>query len=384
MKVSIFLCFLLTAFYVVEEAEAAEKKFMVVIDPGHGGKDPGAVGNKYKEKDINLAVALQVGALLEKEKDVLVTYTRKTDVFIPLDERPRMANKMKADLFISIHTNALNNKTTQGAETYVIGSSAANMDIAMRENAAILFEEDYKTRYEGFDPNSTESYIMFDFMQFAFMDQSLKLASFVQDQFRNSCNRSDRGVRQASFLVLRQTNMPSILVELGYISNPQEAAYLVEEKSHKELAQAIYKAFLEYKADYEKKNSSATFDNRKKNETQPNNKEVQKQGENANKETSEPKQSNERTDVAPEVSYWVQFYISDKQKPLDSRTFKNFVPAKEYFENKVYKYMYGETFSYKDAKKVRKEVQKQFPDAFIVVFKNDKKLPLKEAEKYFK
>ena len=345
---------------------AAEKKFVVVIDPGHGGKDPGAVGSVLKlyEKDINLAVALELGALLEKEKNVEVIYTRKTDEFVPLDERPRIANKAKADIFISIHTNAAKNKSASGAETFVVGSSSANMELAMRENSVILFEEDYKTRYEGFDPNSSESYIMFDLTQFTFLDQSINLASFVQDHFKANCSRSDRGVKQGGFLVLKHTTMPSILVELGYISNSQEETYLSKEKSHKELAKAIHNAFLAYKTNYEKK--SVAIERPVK---QP-------------KKEEKPKE--EKMTTPPEIRYRVQFHASGKQMPLDSKEFKKYDPVTEYFENRVYKYMYGETSTYAEILPIRKEVQKNFKDAFVVVFRNGKKLTPIEARAYLK
>jgi len=356
-SLSVFLWLFLSGFcFFPTGLKAAEKKFTVVIDPGHGGKDPGAIGSvlKLNEKNVNLSVALKLGALLEKEKDVQVIYTRKTDVFIPLGERPRIANKAKADLFISIHTNAMTNKSVSGTETYVIGSSAstANMDVAMRENSVILYEDDYKTRYEDFDPKSSESYIMFEFMQFAFMDQSLNLASCVQDQFK-AANREDRGVKQAGFLVLKHAGMPGILVELGYISNKEEEAYLSQEKSCQELAESIYKAFLIYKVNYEKKNH-ANFDDTK------------------------------RTETTSDISYWVQIYTSVKKEPLDGKMFKKYAPVKEHYENKVYKYMYGDKCSYAEILSVRKEAQKEFKDAFIVVFKDGKKLPPAEARKYFK
>ena len=361
-----FLWLVLVGFFFVPAGlEAAEKKFTVVIDPGHGGKDAGAVGSvlKLHEKEINLAVALELGALLEKEKDVNVIYTRKTDVFVPLDERPRIANKAKADLFISIHTNAAKNKSAFGTETYVIGSSAAHMEIAMRENSVILYEDDYKTRYEGFDPNSSESYIMFDFMQFAFMDQSINLASCVQDEFKTTSNREDRGVRQAGFLVLKHAAMPSILVELGYLSNKEEEAHLSKKASQKKLAEAIYNAFLAYKANYDKK-SNTVFDESKKEET---------------KSPTEVKK-----ETVPEICYRIQIHSSSKSKPLNSKEFKNYAPVKEHLEGGVYKYMYGETTSYNEILKIKKEVQKHFSDAFVVVFKDDKKLSTTEAKAYFK
>ena len=348
---------------------AAEKKFVVVIDPGHGGKDPGAVGSvlKLQEKKINLAVALELGSLLEKEKNVEVVYTRKIDEFVPLDERPRIANKAKADIFISIHTNAAKSKAASGAETFVVGSSAANMEVAMRENSVILFEEDYKTRYEGFDPNSSESYIMFDLTQFAFTDQSINLASCVQDQFKANCSRSDRGVKQAGFLVLKHTNMPSILVELGYISNQAEEAYLSKEKSQQELAKAVYNAFLAYRANYEKKNIVTIEIEQPKKE-----------------EKTVPAKEEKKDAAPPEIRYMVQIHTSSRKMPPDSKEFKKYDPVMEYYENNVYKYMYGETATYAEILQVRKEVQKNFKDAFIVVFKDGKKMPPIQAKAYLK
>jgi N-acetylmuramoyl-L-alanine amidase len=356
--------FLLGTSIFYTDLQASNNKFKVVIDPGHGGKDAGAIGSvlKVKEKDINLEVALELGRLLEKEKDVEVIYTRKTDIFVALDERPRIANKAKADLFISIHTNAAANKAAFGTETYVVGASGskANMEVAMRENSVILYEEDYKTRYEGFDPNSSESYIMFEFMQFAFMDQSLNLAACVQEQFTNICKRSDRGVKQAGFWVLKQSSMPSILVELGYISNAEEEKYLSLSKSRKVLAEAVYKAFLTYKANYEKKNS-VVFEIQENQHEKP----VQELPDNG-------------------VVYRVQFCSSSKSLPLNNKDFKKCVPAKEYFENGLYKYTYGNETNYQEIVKVKNEVQKEFKDAFIVVFEDGKKLSPAEAKEYYK
>ena len=195
------------------------KDFVVVIDAGHGGRDPGAVGRTSKEKDINLKVALKLGNLISKNcSDVKVIYTRNKDIFIPLARRAEIANNEKADLFISIHTNALEkNKTAQGASTWTLGlaKSEANLAIAQRENAVILYEDDYKTRYAGFNPKSAESYIIFEFMQDKYMEQSVHFASLIQKQFKNRCKRQDRGVHQNVFLVLKEAAMPSVLVELG-------------------------------------------------------------------------------------------------------------------------------------------------------------------------
>lgn len=225
--------------------------YTLVIDAGHGGKDPGAVGNGAKEKNINLAVALAFGKLVEQNcKDVKVIYTRKTDVFVELNERARIANRNKADLFISIHTNATAAKIgPQGTETYTLGMhrAADNLAVAKRENSVITLENDYEEKYEGFDPNSSESYIIFELMQDKNMESSVKLAGLVQKQFRSTAGRVDKGVHQAGFLVLRATSMPSILIELGYINNPNEATYLTSTAGVNAMAKSIYNAFVAYK-----------------------------------------------------------------------------------------------------------------------------------------
>lgn len=225
--------------------------FTLVIDAGHGGKDPGAMGNGAKEKNINLAVALAFGKLVEQNcKDVKVVYTRKTDVFVELNERANIANRNKADLFISIHTNATAAKVgPQGTETYTLGMhrAADNLAVAKRENSVITLESNYEQKYEGFDPNSSESYIIFELMTDKNMESSVKLASLIQKQFRSTAGRKDKGVHQAGFLVLRATSMPSVLIELGYINNASEATYLTSTSGVNALAKSIYNAFLAYK-----------------------------------------------------------------------------------------------------------------------------------------
>ncbi len=225
--------------------------FTLVIDAGHGGKDPGAAGRKSKEKNINLAVALELGRLVAKNcADVKVVYTRKTDVFVELDERARIANKAKADLFISIHVNSTAARVgPQGTETYTLGMhrAADNLEVAKRENSVITLESNYEQRYEGFDPKSSESYIIFELMQDQNMEKSVRLARLIQQQMRSSAKRVDKGVFQAGFLVLRATSMPSALVELGYINNPTEEQYLTSKDGQAALARSIYNAFVQYK-----------------------------------------------------------------------------------------------------------------------------------------
>ena len=239
------LCMLL----LVVTTLTAAAHFTLVLDPGHGGKDPGAIGRRGQEKNINLAVALAVGRLIEANlPDVKVVYTRKTDIFVELGERANIANRAKADLFISIHTNALPaGKLKSGAETYTLGMhrAADNLAVAKRENAAIMLENDYENRYEGFDPKSSESYIIFEFMQDTYMERSVELATTIQSHFRRA-GRVDGGVHQAGFLVLRNTSMPACLVELGYISTPAEENYLLSDRGINELANSIYQAIKDY------------------------------------------------------------------------------------------------------------------------------------------
>ena len=231
--------------------QAANAKFTLVIDAGHGGHDAGAVGSITKEKTINLNVALAFGKLVENNcPDVKVVYTRKTDIFVPLHTRADIANRNKADLFISIHTNALpKGRISRGMETYTLGMhrAADNLDVAKRENSVILIEKDYKQRYQGFDPNSSESYIMFEFIQDHNMAQSVELAKFVQQRTCSSAGRQNKGVKQAGFLVLRETSMPSCLIELGFISTPDEEQFLHSSAGVSRLASGIYQAFVDYK-----------------------------------------------------------------------------------------------------------------------------------------
>ena len=227
----------------------AETNYTLVIDAGHGGKDPGAVGKFSKEKDLNLKLALAVGKLInEQYPDVKIVYTRSTDVFIPLQERADIANKNNADLFMSIHTNSSESKDPKGVETFILGTEKMdkNLDVAMRENAVIKLEADYKTTYQGFDPNSIDSYIMFELMQNSYMDQSLQFAEQVQQRFVGHLNREDRGVRQAAFWVLLKTACPSILFEMGFISNPEEEKFLNQNASIAQMANALVNAFGAY------------------------------------------------------------------------------------------------------------------------------------------
>jgi len=225
------------------------QNFKVVLDPGHGGKDPGAMRGNYVEKKIVLDVALKVGELLKLDKDIKVIFTRKTDVFVEVAERTKIANREKADVFVSIHVNAAKNTAAYGAETYIMGISKneANLDVAKRENAVITLEDNYEKHYEGYDPNRPESLIGLTLMQEQFIKQSIDLASKIQVRFKDDVVRNDRGVRQGPFWVLHSALMPSILVELGFISNKEEGEYLNSEEGKNELAKAIARAIRDYK-----------------------------------------------------------------------------------------------------------------------------------------
>ena len=235
---------------IMANTEANYRMKTVVIDAGHGGKDPGCLGSSSREKHIALNIALKLGAYIKESfPDIKVIYTRDTDVFIELHERANIANRNNADIFISVHCNASAASSVYGTETYVMGlhKSTSNLDVAKRENAVILKEDNYTKHYDGFDPNSTEAHILFSLYQNAFMDQSISLASLIQDQFKSRVSRKDRGVRQAGFLVLYKTTMPSVLIETGFLTNRTEETWMKNEKNQDYLSSAIFRAFRDYK-----------------------------------------------------------------------------------------------------------------------------------------
>ena len=361
------------------------KDFVVVIDAGHGGHDPGAVGKTSKEKNINLNVALKLGKLIQKNcNDVKVVYTRTKDVFIPLNQRAEIANNAKADLFISIHTNALaNNRVAQGASTWTLGlaKSDDNLEVAKRENAVILYEDDYKTRYAGFNPNSAESYIIFEFMQDKYMSQSVHLASLVQQQFRSTCKRTDRGVHQAGFLVLKASAMPSILVELGFISTPAEERYLNTESGTSSLANGIYRAFLTYKREQEirLKGSSQTV------LPQDVAQDVQKAAEQEEKQPEKPKSSpSQKQNINERPVFKIQILISSTPLRANDKRLKGLQGVEYYKENGIYKYTYGASADYNKVLRTKRSITDKFSDAFIIAFKNGQKVNVNDAIKEFK
>lgn len=374
MQIKVFIRQLLCLFLLLGlpmYALAEERDYIVVIDAGHGGKDPGAVGKKAKEKNINLNVALALGQLIEKNmKDTKVMYTRKTDVFVSLDRRARIANEAKADLFISIHTNALpKGRIARGTETYTLGMARAdeNLEVAKRENSVILVEDDYKERYAGFNPKSSESYIMFEFMQDKYMEQSVSLAKGIQGQFKSYARRVDKGVHQAGFLVLRATSMPSVLVELGYISTPDEETYLSSKKGVDALSQSIYNAFAEYK---KKQCVSPAKEQMKKKE-----KSNERNGEKNVVESKKEKKSN-----AP--VFKLQILTSSTELSSENSKLKG-VEVGFYKENGLYKYTTGSTEDYNEILRIKKRLETKFKGVFVVAFRNGEKMNLQEAIREF-
>lgn len=398
--------FFLALFSQTPASAGNDNRFTLVIDAGHGGHDPGAIGRNVKEKNINLKVALKLGKLIEQNlPDVRVVYTRDRDVFIPLHRRAEIANNAKADLFVSIHTNSLasRNSRVSGAETYTLGlhRTQENLEVAQKENSVILIEDDYKQQYAGFNPNSAESYIIFEFLQDKYMAQSVNLAQLVQRQFRNN-GRQDKGVHQAGFLVLRETSMPSILVELGYITNPTEAAFLISENGSATMARSIYTAIANYRKQQRHVRSG---ENRG---TAPATSIPVAETDSASKETaaespsaSPASQDNTRTqqantsDVQParhpskqEASrpvFKIQITTSSRVLPKGSKQLKGLAPVSYYKENGLVKYTYGEDTDYNRILRLKRtKVDAKFKDAFIIAFKDGQKMNINEAIREFK
>ncbi|MBU1011594.1 MAG: N-acetylmuramoyl-L-alanine amidase [Bacteroidetes bacterium] len=351
-----FLVFFITK---VSPAQTGRALRTVVIDAGHGGRDPGAIGKNSREKDINLAIALKLGKLIENNlPELRVIYTRKTDIFIPLHQRSKIANDNQADFFISIHCNSNPSSKIYGAETYVMGlhKSQDNLEVAKLENSSILKEENYSDYYEGFNPNSAEAYIIFSLYQNASLDHSLDLASKIQDQFKALVGVRDRGVLQAGFLVLYRTTMPGVLVETGYISNISDEKYLMSKNGQNFIASAIYRALKEYKNEQGIQSAKLT--------------------DNASKKKIETTQS------LVGVLFRVQIVTSSTKINLNSKRFNNLKTLYEYQHNGMYKYCTGESNSFSKMDKLKVEMQKEgFKDAFVVAFKDELRISVSEARK---
>lgn len=418
---------------VMSQSLPAKDEWVVVIDAGHGGKDPGAVVGKTKEKNINLSVALKTGRYISKNiKDVKVIYTREDDTFLGLDERAEVANRNKADLFISIHSNAMTDKRFSGAETYVLGHTMdeANLQVAMKENSVITFEKDYETKYKGFDPNSVESYIIFSLMQNTYLRQSTEFATLIQNQFRERVGRKDRGVRQAGFQVLWMTTMPSVLVELGFITNAEEERFLVSEQGQDYLASAIFRAFRDYKQIIDSRSgvrngkviaqaattAAGNDDSTTGRSTQaPSGQQETKPALSAAGSEGKPADQAVRSDNVPSekpvksdniqvekpvkndsgtaaansgqtspapsdnIFFMVQVAAMPKNRELTQSQLKGLEPISRIEDGERIKYASGKFVLYDDALKHRRTLTGRYPDAFVIAVRNGKIMPLKEA-----
>jgi len=355
--------FLTLLFFALQSQDNMGKIKTVVLDAGHGGHDPGALGSKCKEKDIALDVVLKTGALIKQQfPDVKVIYTRDRDVFVKLIDRAQIANNNQADLFISVHCNSAKNSDVTGAETFVMGlsKSSENLETAKKENASILLEANYMENYNGFNPNRDEDYIAMTLFQSAYMEQSLIMAEKVQNQLTgNVGKRNDRGVKQAGFLVLYKASLPSILVELGFISNKGEENFLMSEEGKKSMANALFLAFKEYKTEFESNNTTSS----------------------APSTTTTPTTVSNTTgnENQKQLIYYVQ--IAASKKKMNTNSFKNITNVVEKYYNGNYIYLTAMTSSVETVKKNLENVKKKgYKDAFIVAFMGDKRLTLKETE----
>ncbi len=380
----LYIALFLVGFFIpaILLAEPPAKKFVVVIDAGHGAHDAGAVNRrlKIKEKDINLKTALKLGKLIENNcHDVKVVYTRKKDVFVELHRRAQIANNAKADLFISIHTNSVPKGTVRGAETYTLGMARAeeNLAVAKRENEVILLESNYQTTYKGFNPNSSESYIIFEFMQDANMSQSVSFAKKVQSQFSNNSKRINKGVKQAGFLVLRETSMPSVLIELGFISTDDEAQYLISEKGSSSMAQSIYQAFISYKKG--KSGGISTDVEAKEPAPAP----IQQAAEEETS-TAAPAVTPASQPANNEPVFKIQILTSSQLLKAGDAKFKGLKNVENYKEGNIYKYTYAASTNYNEVLKKKKEITSKFKDCFIIAFRNGVKMDVNEAIQLYK
>ncbi|EGV45086.2 N-acetylmuramoyl-L-alanine amidase [Bizionia argentinensis JUB59] len=370
MKTNVYISFLLfTLILTVSSmgsafAQGKSDKFVVVLDAGHGGHDPGNLGSGYKEKTIALNIVLEVGKELEKNKNIKVIYTRKTDVFIKLRERAAIANRADADLFVSVHCNAFTN-SAYGTETYVLGLHAneQNFNVAKKENEVIFLEDDYEKHYEGFDPNSPESLIGLTLMQEEYLDQSIQLASFIENNFTGKLKRKSRGVKQAGFWVLHNTYMPSVLIETGFLTYKPEGLYLNSNKGQAEMASAIKDAILNYKDNLD-----------------------QNVGDFFHPDVLNEAIATDNTQRSPEVyegiTFKVQIAASSRKILPKSYNFKSLDPISRLQAENLYKYYYGATSDYSEAVRFKNEADTGgYEGCFIVAFKNDLQVPLNEVLK---
>lgn len=345
-------------------AQQKPDKFVVVLDAGHGGKDPGNLGGGYKEKDIALNIVLKIGKELEMNPNFDVVYTRDKDVFIPLDQRGKIANKAKADLFVSVHCNSHKSQAF-GTETFVLGLNRndTNFEVAKKENSVIFLEEDYEITYNGFDPNSPESYIGMSILQEEYLDQSILLADLVQQKFTSDLQRKNRGVKQAGLIVLHQTYMPSVLIEVGFLTNKEEGAYLNSSKGQNDMANSILKAIY----DYSHSINLATIENLT---------------EDLPLEVKSQAPPSETFDIYENITFKVQLAATSKKLDVKSSNFKGLTPVFREKEGKLFKYYYGATSSYSQIQKLHQQAMvKGYPTSYIVAFKEGNKITVNEALK---
>ncbi len=387
---------LLVSSFSPDEKEALYRIKTIVIDAGHGGKDPGCLGSKSHEKNVALAIALKTGAYIEKYfPNINVIYTRKKDVFVELHERAAIANRNKADLFMSIHCNASGSSKVFGTETYVMGLHKANQNLTVskRENSVILLEEDHLEHYDGFDPNSPESHIIFSLYQNADLDQSIYFASKIQQQFKERVNRKDRGVKQAGFLVLYRTTMPSVLIETGYLTSREEENYLITAINQDYIALAIYRAFKDYKKameetgggkktkleDYQIATSKKMSDvqaelaEKKKNEASENN--TFNSGEKV-----EIKEDAKIEEDKAKITFRVQLGIFKKKLTKDHPDIKGRYPVSNEKIGNDYKYVVGDCSNLKCAHELQTKFrEKGYKDAFVVAYEGAVRIRVEDA-----
>ncbi|HEX2396319.1 MAG TPA: N-acetylmuramoyl-L-alanine amidase [Bacteroidales bacterium] len=398
-----YVFFLSTVIVMAQPAESGYRLKTVVIDAGHGGKDPGSLGKKTTESKVVLGIALKLGKYIEQNlKEVKVIYTRKTDEFVELHKRAEIANTNKADLFISIHANGNDNHQVTGTETLVLGTIRAgeNFEVAKKENSVILLEDNYQEKYEGFDPSSPESYQSFSLVQDLYLKKSVNFAALVQEQFRDRAQRKDRSVKQQSLLVLARTAMPGVLIETGFITNPDEEKYLMSEQGQDYLASAIYRAFRDYKDVVESRSSLiASLGKHPDDDSVVSVLEASTSPVNNPENISDaaPADVTGQTNVQaefkkeaeivseniskPEIYFKVQIAASTRRFPLTSTLFKGEKDVKEYIVGKMYKYAVGQSKSFEEIVAYSKEVRQKFPDAFVIAIRDNEIIPLQQALK---
>ncbi len=358
-----------------------KKPFTLVIDPGHGGVDPGALGRRAKEKIINMNVSKALAEMIkEKYPEVKIIFTRTTDVKIPLVQRATIANEAQADLFISIHSNASKSRNAVGCETFTLGSgsNAEAKAAAMYENEVILLEDNFEQTYKGFDPHSSESYIIFELIRSHDMEKSIALAETVQKGMVNRTKLHNRGVSSAGFLVLHKTVMPSILVELGFISNPTEEKFIASKAGQKSLAQGIFDGFSNYYQTYKKNTGAIDGYAIAKESTKPT-----KVTKPATATSAATKGKTAANTTKGKPVFKVQILASDNKLSSNDKRLKG-VKADYYKENGMYKYTYGESSNYDKIAAMRKEISTKFKEAFIIAFLDGKKINTKEAIELYK